>query len=219
MAIRDAETIQAIRPEVGVVAEQAAQSVQVAQFRSKKRLFNVQEYYRMAEVGILRPDERVELINGEIIQMSPIGSRHGGCVNALNALLGEIKGRIAIVSIQNPLDVDGYSEPEPDVALLRFRPDHYRESHPTPADVLLLAEVSDSTIAADRRDKVPLYARVGIPVLWIIDVQKDYIEVYSNPSEGQYGKFERIQPGQSLAVPGIAGAALSVDDILGLSGA
>ena len=179
------------------------------------RLFTVEEYYRMAEAGILKPDERVELIEGVITTMSPPGTRHAGCVKALNALLNDLKGQVALVSVQDPLYIDEYSEPEPDVALVKYRPDLYRESHPTPIDTLLLVEVCDSSIGADRKDKVPLYAQGGIQVLWLIDIQKEAIEVYAQPSEGQYSKFERVGRGHSLEVPGIPGATLLVDDILG----
>jgi Uma2 family endonuclease len=180
-----------------------------------KRLFTVDEYYRMAEVGILHPEERVELIEGVIYNMSPANSPHAGCVNTLNKLLTKIAGDLALLSVQNPLFVDEHSEPEPDVALLRPREDNYRESHPTPKDAFLIIEVSDSTIDTDRRDKVPLYAQAGVAVLWIVDVQKSAIDVYTVPSEGQFTKFERIGRGQSIEVRGIPGAILHVDDIFG----
>jgi Uma2 family endonuclease len=187
----------------------------IAPGERQTRLFTVDDYYRMAEVGILKPDEKVELIEGVIYKLSHLNSRHAGCVKALNKLLNHLIGNKALLSIHNPIYIDQYSEPEPDVALLKARDDFYRDSHPTSPDIFLLIEVSDSTIGADRRGKVPLYAQAEIAVLWIVDIQKEAIEVYSNPSEGQYARFERVGRGHSLEVPGFPGAMLRVDDILG----
>src|ERR671938_544657 len=145
--------------------KRGSMSVQVA-----KRCFSVDEYYRMGEAGILTEDDRVELIEGEIIEMSPIGSRHAACVNRLNTLLGRHLRQTAIVSVQNPIRLDAYSEPEPDVALLRPRADYYESGHPTPADALLIVEVADTSADYDRIIKLPLYAKAGIPEAWLVDL-------------------------------------------------
>lgn len=123
----------------------------------------VADYHRMGETGILGEDERVELIDGEIFEMPLIGSPHGGRINQLNRLLTKAVGESAIVSIQNPFVLDDRSEPEPDLALPRPRTDFYTASHPCASDVLLLIEVTDSSLQIDRDIKVPLYARHGIP--------------------------------------------------------
>jgi Uma2 family endonuclease len=127
-------------------------------YQIAKRWFSVDEYYRMAEAGILTEDDRVELIEGEIIEKGSITSRHAGCVNRLNAMLNRQFEQAAIVSVQHPVRIDGYSEPEPDVAVLKLRDDFYSEGHPTPADVLLVVEVADSSVEFDRNKKLPLYA-------------------------------------------------------------
>src|SRR5216684_564312 len=128
----------------------------------EKRHFNVTEYYQMAKAGVLKPDDRVELIEGEIVKMSPIGSPHAACVCRLyESLPNVVKGR-ALVWVQNPVRLNDFSEPVPDIALLKPRKDYYAARHPTPADVLLIIEVADSTLLTDRNIKIPLYARSGI---------------------------------------------------------
>jgi Uma2 family endonuclease len=127
-----------------------------------RRVFSVDDYYRMVEVGLLKEDERVELIEGEVIRMSPIGSRHAACVARLTKLFSRLAGDGAIVWVQNPVRLNDFSEPQPDVALLKPRADFYAGAHPAAADVLLIVEVSDTTIGYDRQVKVPLYARGGM---------------------------------------------------------
>src|SRR5262249_41606502 len=146
--------------------------------------FTVDEYHRMAEVGILTEDDRVELIDGEIIKMSPIGSYHVACVNRLTAVLIPKVGGAAIVSVQNPIRIDDYSEPEPDIAILRHRDDFYSQSLATANDVLLVIEVADSSLEYDRTVKLSTYSRAGLPEFWIVDLQADEIEAYSEPVSG-----------------------------------
>jgi Uma2 family endonuclease len=124
--------------------------------QGQKHQFNVDDYYRMAEVGLLSEDHRVELIGGEIIEMSPIGSTHGGAVKRSSAFLNRKLGDAAIVSVQNPVRLDDFSEPQPDIALLKPRKDFYSNSHPTPPDVLVVIEVADNSVAYDRNVKLPL---------------------------------------------------------------
>src|SRR3984957_5698612 len=133
------------------------------QVEATKKLFTVDEYYRMAEAGILGPEERVELIDGEIIQMSPIGDRHLGCVNAAPSFFTSTFREKAVVSVQNPLQLNDYTEPEPDVVLLKPRKDFYRGKHPDAESTLLVVEVSDTTLRYDRKIKLPRYAAAGIP--------------------------------------------------------
>lgn len=158
-----------------------------------KPLFTVAEYYQMAEAGILAPEDRVELIEGEIIAMSPIGSRHAGCVNRLTQLFSEKVSGLAIVSVQNPIRLSDSTEPEPDLALLRPRADFYAQAHPQPADVLLVVEVADHSLAYDRAIKVPLYARAGIPETWVIDLDTETVFVYQQPGAPGYGITSKIE--------------------------
>ena len=150
------------------------------------RLFTVQEYHQMAEAGVLHEDDRIELIHGEIIQMSPIGNYHAAIVSRLNMLLAPKLASTAIINVQNPVRIGEHSEPEPDIMVLPFREDYYAESGVTPQDVLLLIEVSDSTLHYDRTTKIPLYATAGIPEVWIVNVGKQQLEVYRQPDEDRY---------------------------------
>lgn len=180
-----------------------------------RRWFTVGEYNRMAETGILTEDDRVELIEGEIVEMSPIGSRHAACVNRLNMLLSRQAGQSFIVSVQNPIIVSDYSEPEPDLAVLRLRGDYYEQELPQSADVLLVVEVADTSIEVDRSVKVPLYAQSGIPVTVLVDLPKELIEVHSQPANGQYQSIKIFRRGDSFQLDVLPQLSLSVDDILG----
>jgi Uma2 family endonuclease len=181
----------------------------------QKHYFNVDEYYRMAEVGLLSEDDRVELIEGEIIEMSPIGSTHGGTVNRSSTFLNRKLGDVAIVSVQNPVRIDDFSEPQPDLALLKLRKDFYSNSHPTPSDVLVIIEVADTSLQYDRNVKLPLYARAGIPEAWLMVLQKEVIEVHSQPKNGKYQKVQRLKRGKTLTSPTVPGLSCRVEDLLG----
>lgn len=181
----------------------------------RKRLFTVADYHRMAEYGILGGNERVELIEGEIIEMNPIGSPHAACVKRLTRLLVRAAGDRAIVGIQDPVQLGDLSEPQPDIALLKPRSDFYGDAHPGPEDILLLVEVADSTLAYDRNRKLPLYARSGVPEAWIVDLESRVIEVYRNPSSEGYREAVRKGLGASLPIPGLPGATLDIDQVLG----
>lgn len=180
-----------------------------------KRQFNVTEYYRMAETGILSEHDRVELIEGEIIKMSPIGSRRAACVKRINLILVQQAGSIGLVSVQDPIRLDDYSEPEPDVALLKPRRDFYAQAHPAPADVLLVVEVADTSVEYDREVKMPLYARAEIPEMWLIDLPIETIEVYSEPVGETYRDVRRYRRSESFTSKTFPALALAVDDILG----
>ncbi len=142
---------------------------------------SVADYHKMGEVGIFSDDDRVELIEGELVDMAPIGSEHAGIVNLLNRLLTEIRGEKAIIGVQNPIILGDHSEPQPDILVLHPREDFYRDSHPTPGDVFLLIEISDTTANQDRNIKIPLYAQHNIPEVWLIDIPNRCMELYRKP--------------------------------------
>ncbi len=167
----------------------------------------------MGEAGILHEDDRVELIGGEIVQMAAIGTRHFTCVNALTRLLVRAVGDEAIVSVQNPVRLDEHNEPQPDLAVIRAR--SYRESLPTPEDVLLLIEVSDTTLAYDRNVKLPLYARSGIPEVWIVDLTDETIERHTEPSGNDYRHTEKVRRGETFESAALPGLTLRADIVLG----
>jgi Uma2 family endonuclease len=179
------------------------------------RRFNVTEYYKMAKAGILKPDDRVELIEGEIIKMSPIGSPHAACVRGFDNLLRLKLGNKALISIQSPVRLNEFSEPEPDIALLKPQNNLYKDRHPQPEDVLLIIEVADTTMLKDRNIKVPLYARAEIPEVWLVNLPKDVVEVYSSFLNGKYRKCQKFKRGEVLKSPTIRGLALIVNEILG----
>ncbi len=180
-----------------------------------RRVFTVSEFERMGEAGILSEDDRVELIEGEIITMSPIGSRHPACVNRLNNLLVPTVGQRAIVSVQNPIRLGDYSEPEPDISLLRPRTDFYAQALPNAVDVLLLVEVAETSIDYDRTVKVPLYARASIPEVWLVDLAQEVIWQYARPDNGAYQEIRQARRGQSLTSAALPQLTLVVNDILG----
>jgi Uma2 family endonuclease len=180
-----------------------------------RRHFTVDEYYCMAKAGVLREDERVELLDGEIIEMSPIGGRHAGCVDDLGEwFILRLAGR-AKVRIQNPVRLSSGSEPEPDIALVRPRSDGYRRGHPGPEDVFLIIEVADTTLDYDRDTKLAFYAAAGIPEVWIWDLQGERVLVHRDPHDGQYRRTSVIERGGVLSPEAFPDLELLVDDFLG----
>jgi Uma2 family endonuclease len=176
--------------------------------------FTVDEVYQMLAAGILTEDDRVELIEGELIKMSPIGERHAACVKKANALFNRLVGQQALVSVQDPILLNNYSEPQPDLALLKPRQDYYAQAKPTPADVLLIVEVADSSIDYDRRIKMSLYARAAVPAVWLIDLNADAIEVYTQPAGGAYRALQTARRGDRLTLETLPGLTVMADDIL-----
>lgn len=146
----------------------------------------VHEYHRMAKTGLLAPDARVELIEGEIIDMPPLGNPHMAVVDRLNRLLLNAVGERAIVRVQGSVRLGRFSEPQPDAVLLKPREDFYASRSATPEDCLLVVEASDSTLRKDYRIKVPLYARHGVPEVWIVDINGKQIHFFRSPVEGEY---------------------------------
>lgn len=154
----------------------------------QRQLFTVKEYHKMAEVGILKPTDRVELINGEIIRMSPIKSPHANSISILEELLFEQLLKKVTIRTQSPISVSDFSEPEPDVAIVKYGRTRYSKKHPSPSDVFLLIEVSDSTLNYDRKTKKKLYAKANIPEYWIINIPDNQIEVFKTPLNGVFTK-------------------------------
>ena len=177
--------------------------------------FTAEEFERMGEAGIFRQGARLELIEGEIFEMSPIGSLHAACVNFLGRLLNRLFGDSHIVATQNPIHLNDFSEPQPDIALLRWRDDFYRNAHPTPADVLLVIEVADTTVVADRKVKVPLYAKAGIAEAWLVNIPEEQGEIYSEPANGSYQRAEVFGRGEEARSHTVEGLAVSVSELLG----
>lgn len=175
---------------------------------------SVAQYDRMIEAGILPENEHIELIEGEIIEMAALGRRHASRVNLLAESLTEQSRRRYIVSVQNPIQLDDLSEPEPDIALLTRRDDFYRHQLPHPADVLLVIEVADSSLEYDRRTKLPLYARAAIREFWLVNLIEERIEIYTEPSNGAYTKVAYIKRGEALISVTIPDITLDADALL-----
>jgi Uma2 family endonuclease len=179
------------------------------------RRFSVDEYHQMAAAGILTEDDPVELIEGAIVEMPPMGSRHAACVSRLDRLLNALVGDQAIVRAQLPVRIDAHSEPEPDLALAGARVDFYGSAHPLPGDVLLVIEVAESTVGYDRTMKAPLYARAGIAEYWLIDLHGERVDVHRDPAEGSYRTVRVFRRGERLTIEALPSVAIQVDAILG----
>ena len=180
-----------------------------------RRRFTIHDYHRMADAGVLTPDDRVELLDGEIVEMSPIGSRHAGIVDRLNMLLVRRLGHHVIVRVQNPIVLDDYSEPQPDLTLLRARPDYYVGAHPRPTDVLLAIEVMDASASYDRTLKLPLYARKHVRELWLVDLPAAAVDVYRRPASAGYREHQRLMRGRRIAPLAFPRVHFRVTEILG----
>ncbi len=167
-----------------------------------KRLITASEFTQMCEAGVFREDDRLELIEGEIIEMSPIGKRHAAAVRRLINLLARQLGEDeALVDAQDPVVLGDISEPQPDLTLLRPSPDFYASEHPRPGDILLLIEVADTSLAYDREVKVPIYARYGVPEVWVADLGGAAVEVYRQPVADGYSRVERLDDPEAVVSP------------------
>ncbi|HEY2616384.1 MAG TPA: Uma2 family endonuclease [Acetobacteraceae bacterium] len=180
-----------------------------------RRPLTIAEYHRMGEVGILTERDRVELIEGQLIAMSPIGSGHSGTVNALNRMLVRAVGDRGVVAVQNPVQLDDLSEPEPDFAVLKPREDDYRKATPRPEEVLLIIEVADSSLAYDRAVKRSLYARHGIAEFWIVNLVGDEVEVCRAPTGDRYASVSHVGREAILEPELLPGATIAVAALLG----
>lgn len=178
-----------------------------------RRLFTREEYHRMGEAGILKETDRVELIRGEIIEMSPIGPRHIAFVNNLNQLLVTRLGGRAIVSVQNPVALEEDTEPEPDLTVLRRRLPPYKEAEPATPDVLLLIEVGDTSLTYDRGTKLRLYAESGIPEYWVVDASAEAVEIHRGPGPGGYAETRRLTGSAAVSPQAFPDIAVPLADI------
>jgi Uma2 family endonuclease len=185
---------------------------------ARTRPFSADEYARLTAAGILAEDERVELLEGEIVAMAPIGSRHAACVNRLTLLFSPLSNsKTVIVAVQNPIRLDDFTEPQPDLSIAHYREDFYAEGHPTPPDILLLVEVSDSTEDYDRSVKLPMYARAGIRETWLIDLPQNRLEAYRQPTPEGYREMRWYSSGETLSPEALPELILSIDDVLPVS--
>jgi Uma2 family endonuclease len=181
----------------------------------KRHRFTAEEYRAVAEAGVLGEDDRVELVDGEIVDMAPIGTRHLACVVSLNHLLVERSQGRWFVSVQNPVRLGEHDEPQLDLSLLRRRPDPEAAAPPGPGDVLLVIEVSDATLSYDRNVKLHLYARAGVLEAWIVDLAGRKVEVHSDPGPGGYRSIRSFAAGERIVSATVGGLYIPVDEVLG----
>jgi len=185
------------------------------QTETTRKLFTVEEFYKMADAGIFTEDDRVELIDGEIIEMSPLGVRHAGCLIAATHVFTAVFGGRAVVSVQGPLRLSNYTEPEPDIVLLKPRKDFYRGKRAKAEDALLVLEVADTTLCYDRELKLPRYAAAGLPEVWIENLQDDQLLVYRNPAGTSYEICLTLKREDSISVQTLPDVVFKVVDLLG----
>ncbi len=179
------------------------------------RKFTIEEYHNFIETGVFKPEERLELWEGEFVEMSPIGKRHASCVNYLIELLRDFLGKNVIISPQNPIVLNDFSEPQPDIALLRRREDFYRSENATAKDVLIAMEIADTTLKYDRDTKFPRYAASGIEEAWLIDLENDRVEIHSEPTEFGYSLVKILHRGQTAESSVLPEIKITIDEILG----
>jgi Uma2 family endonuclease len=180
-----------------------------------RRRFTSAEYYEMMRSGILTEGDRVELIEGEIVEMTPIGTRHAGIVTELTTSFAQEFGKGVVVSPQNPIDLGERSQPQPDVVVAKRRAGTYRRNHPTPADILLVVEVSDTTLEYDRQVKMPLYGSAMIPEAWLLDLPGDQVLVYREPSPQGFRLLRFVRRGERIAPLAFPDVSFLVDDLIG----
>ncbi len=181
-----------------------------------RHLVTVDEFERMVDAGVFAADRRLELIEGEIVDMSPIGSAHQACVNRLTALFAPLAAaERAILQVQGAFRASDLSQPQPDVALVRPRDDFYAGGHPGPADLLLVVEVADTSLRFDRWTKLPAYAKAGVPETWIVDLNGGVVDVATDPSEQGYGRLVQVAPGDTLAPTAFPDITIAATRLLG----
>jgi MEMO1 family protein len=178
----------------------------------------VDEFERMVEADVFAPDERLELIDGEIIDMSPIGSPHQACIDRLTRWFAPLTAsERAVLRVQGVIRVSERSQPQPDVALLRPRDDMYEKAHPNPEDVLLLVEVADSSIRHDRWIKLPLYATAGVPEAWLVDLNWGVVDIATDPSPHGYARVVQARSSDTIAPTAFPDITIPVARLLGQS--
>ncbi len=180
-----------------------------------RKLFSVTDYAKMLESGILTEDDRVELIDGEVRAMTPIGPLHAAAVKRLILILYRLLDDTAIVGAQDPILLNDNTEPQPDLTVLRWRANFYAAAHPIADDVYLVIEVSDTTADYDRTEKMPRYAAAGIPEAWLIDIPNQMVEQYTQPRNRLYSSVRRMQRGDTVQSPTLEALVIAVDQILG----
>lgn len=205
-----APTLEMVTPQT---PEELAAEAHAAQIIRHK--FTVDDYYHMREAGILRETDRVELIDGEVCEMSPIDPVHAGMVNRLNYYLSAQVRDKAIVTVQNPVRLNDNNEPQPDLAVARWRDDFYAQQHPTSGDILIAIEVANTSIAYDRKEKLPRYAAAGIPEVWLVNIARKTLEQYAAPATDRYTEQQVLGRGQVLTARAIANLELPIDRIFG----
>ncbi|MBL1262429.1 Uma2 family endonuclease [Methylomicrobium sp. RS1] len=186
----------------------------MAIFSPRKHLTNLDEWRRLGEANIFPSDSRLELIEGEILEMAPIGFNHAGHLKRINNLLTLRVAGKAIVSVQDPLQLGDLSEPEPDFMLLKPNPDFYTSRHPTADDVLLLIEVADSSLVFDQNQKQRLYALHRIPEYWLLNLNDNCLEVYRRPHGELYEEKTTLRTGDSVGLSQLPGIVIQLSDIL-----
>ena len=178
-----------------------------------RRLLSIAEFHRIGEAGVLGEDDRIELVEGEMIEMAPIGSRHLAKVNRLARLLSIAAGELAIVSVQNPIALPPHNEPQPDIALLKPRLDDYESALPTVDDILLVIEVADTTLNYDRDAKLPIYARHGIAEVWLVDIMGQRLTVHREPGSKGYSRLLTPERGDTVTPLLCASAAIQLSEL------
>jgi Uma2 family endonuclease len=176
--------------------------------------FTVDDYYKMIELGMLKDYEKAEIIEGELIKKMTVGDRHAAVVDFLTKIFIKNVSDDILVRVQNPVRISDFDEPEPDIALADLTKFNGKR-HPRPPEILLLIEVSDSTVKYDRDKKIPLYAEAGIPEVWIVNLPNEIVEVHSNPKVGLYQIVKIFNPGEKIQSGALPDLSLSVDEILG----
>jgi Uma2 family endonuclease len=171
-------------------------------------------YYEWIDSGALGPEDHIELLGGQLVPKMPIGKRHTVCVNRLNMHFAKLGAEQVTVAVHNPVQIDDYNEPEPDVALLKPEAQRDLSDHPRPQDVLLVIEVADTSLLRDRNVKLPLYARVGVPEVWIIDLNSNAVFVHREPAEGDYGLIKRHVAADELAAIAFPAHKITVSALL-----
>ena len=183
-------------------------------FVQTKHRFSVKEYYRMAETGVLRPNARVELLNGQIFDSSRITPMRAAVTRRLANRFFKLPEKCCVISIRNPVQLDDFSEVQPELVLIKYRSDYYKTSHPQPEDVFLLVEVSDSTLEMDQAEKIPAYGRAGVAEVWIVNLNDATVEVYREPHFTGYGGKTILRAGDSIAPLAFPDAVVDVAELL-----
>lgn len=182
---------------------------------AREHRFSVDDFHRMAETGILSPDDRLELIDGVVVEMTPTHPPHASTVKRLAKALFSLLGDRTTIGVQDSIVLHDRSQPVPDLSVARYRDDFYGSAHPRPEDMHLLIEVADSSTERDRREKLPLYASAGVPEVWLVVVPEERVEVHRDPQGTRYTTVEVLHRGEAVAPRDFPDVELSVDEILG----